>query len=100
MSDNEWYSNKQLFERLGELRDDFVNLRVEMQETRSLIKQYNGLREEIVLVKQENLEIKEQLQAMLNKQSGKQNTTETIRNWGGWIFGLITLLILIYNQVN
>lgn len=102
MSDPEkhqWYTNKELFERLGDLRDDFSELRSEMRATRSIIKQYNGLREELGVFKNEHNELKEIVQTIINEESGKNSVLENLRNWGGWVFGLITLLILIYNQI-
>lgn len=107
---NQWYTNKELFERLGDLRDDFSNLRIEMKETRTLIKSYNGLREQIEKIreenkeiieriKEENDEIRQQVSSIVNKDVGKNATYENLRNWGGWIFGLISLLVLMYNQI-
>lgn len=83
MSD-QWYSNKELFEQINALR-------YEMQETRNLIKQYNGLREKID-------EVEDRVERIEAKTAGKNAVLETIRNWGGWLFSLITLLVLLWNQ--
>jgi cell division septum initiation protein DivIVA len=85
MADQEqWYSNKELFEQINELK-------YEMKETRNLIKQYNGLREEIGKVKDEVDEMKAEA-------AGKSSVLDSIRNWGGWLFGLITLIVLLSKQ--
>ncbi|QGH34622.1 hypothetical protein GI584_11520 [Gracilibacillus salitolerans] len=51
MSDNQWYTNKDLFELINNMSSDFHDLRSEMKETRNIIKKYNGLREELGIVK-------------------------------------------------
>ncbi|KRG15624.1 hypothetical protein ACA30_05930 [Virgibacillus soli] len=79
--DNQWYTNKDLFILINDLQK-------EMQETRAAIKKYNNLYSKVGQVKEELDEIK----AM---QKGKKSSSEAIRNWGGWLFALITLLILI-----
>lgn len=100
MSDeNQWYTNKDLFERLNGLRDDFNNLRSEMQETRSLIRSYNGLREQIHSMDEENDNLRSLVQTIINKSEVKRTTFDDLRSWGGWLFGLITLLILVYKQI-
>lgn len=97
---NQWYTNKELFERLGDLKDDVSELRTEMKETRALIKSYNGLREEIEKMREENEDIKTQVQVMISKELSKNHTLDEVRNWAGWLFGLITLLVLLYRQIN
>jgi hypothetical protein len=82
MSDQEqWYSNKDLFEQIN-------NLRNEMLETRNLIKQYNGLREKVDVVENE-------ITVMKAEAKGKNKVSDGIRNWGGWIIGLISFAILL-----
>lgn len=47
MSEN-FFSNRELFEMIEELKNDITGVSLEMKETRALIKQYNGLREKII----------------------------------------------------
>ena len=47
MGEKEWYDNKALYEMLQQLKDDISGLRKEMTETRTLIRDYNGLREKV-----------------------------------------------------
>lgn len=47
MEQREWYSNKDLYEMLQGLKDDIATLRKEMTETRTLIRDYNGLRAKV-----------------------------------------------------
>jgi hypothetical protein len=81
MSEEQWYSNKDLFEQIN-------NLRNEMLETRNLIKQYNGLREKVDVVENE-------ITVMKAEAKGKNKVSDGIRNWGGWIIGLISFAILL-----
>jgi len=84
MEREQWYTNKELFEQINALR-------MEMQETRNVIRKYNGLREEIGIMK-------EKITKMEAMQQGKSKVGEAIRNWGGWLFAFITLVVLLINQ--
>lgn len=88
MANGQWYSNKDLFEQLNAVQGDFRELRTEMKETRKIIKQYNGLREELGVVKNK-------VEEMEAKTEGKKAVFEAIRQWGGWLFALITLVVLL-----
>ncbi|MBM7542351.1 hypothetical protein [Amphibacillus cookii] len=85
----QWYTNKELFEQLNQVQVDFNELRLEMRETRKMINKYNGLREKLGFVE-------EKINKIEAKREGKQLLGQTIREWGGWLFALITLIILIY----
>jgi len=84
LGSEQWYTNKELFEQINALR-------YEMQETRNIIKKYNGLREELG-------KIKDDVEEMKARTEGKLSVLEAIRNWGGWLFALITLLVLLRNN--
>lgn len=89
MSENEkdqWYTNKELFEQI-------MSLQQEMRETRAIIKKYNGLYDKVH-------DVQQKVQRIENEESGKQDLSETIREWGGWIFSFITLIILLYTTIN
>ena len=46
MTDN-WYDNKDIYEMLQEVRQDIASLRQEMTATRTLIRDYNSLRQKL-----------------------------------------------------
>lgn len=81
MPDKQWYTNKDLFELIGELQKD-------MQETRATIRRYNGLYTKVA-------EVKKQVDDIKAEQRGRQTVGAAIRNWGGWIFGLASFLVLL-----
>lgn len=97
--EHQWYTNKELFEQLVDLNKDFESLRGEMKETRILIKQYNGLKEQVEEAKKDTAVLKERVGTIENREQGKSTAWDNIRNWGGWVFGFVTLVILIYNQI-
>lgn len=78
----QWYTNKDLFELINELQ-------IEMRETREAIKKYNGLYDKVATVKK-------QVDHIESITEGRNKFKEAIRLWGGWLFGLVTLVILIY----
>ncbi|WP_121603772.1 hypothetical protein [Virgibacillus sp. Bac332] len=89
---NQWYNNQQLFEQINAMSKDFVGLRHEMQETRNMIKKYNGLREKIDVVEDKV----EKIEAITE---GRKSVAEAIRLWGGWLFALVTLVVLLITKI-
>jgi len=47
VTQDQWYSNKQLFEMMQSLTTKMAELQLEMAQTTILIRDYNGLREKI-----------------------------------------------------
>lgn len=67
----EWYSNKELFEKIQSLAED-------MKETRELIRQYNNLYK---TVKEHDCYIQEQQ----GKGKGRKSVEDAFIKWGGWL---------------
>lgn len=74
------------------MKEDIQSLRTEMRETREIIRRYNGLREELY-------KVKDKVEDIEARSQGKNAVLEAIRNWGGWLFALITLIVLLINQI-
>lgn len=79
--EQQWYTNKELYEMLQGLKAD-------LQETRLLIKQYNGLRQRIDSC--EGL-----ITDLVSQARGRASVGNAIRAWGGWLFAVISLLITL-----
>lgn len=77
----QWYTNKDLFELITDLQKD-------MQETRAMIRKYNGLYDKVA-------DVKKEVDTIQSERKGRQSVGEAIRNWGGWIFGLASFLVLL-----
>lgn len=96
-NNGQWYSNKELFEMINEtnqkLFQQIIELQKEMKETRAIIKKYNGLYEKVHIVEK-------RVEQIESEQEGKRSAQENFIKWGGWIFSLITLLILMYSTFN
>jgi hypothetical protein len=103
----EWYSNKQLFEMIQNMTVDFSKkiqvmtldfaqqtggLKSELEETRRIIREYNGLRKSLN-------EVCDKVGAMEEKGHGKKELGENIRNWGGWIIALIMFILSVISWV-
>ncbi|TCT23400.1 hypothetical protein EDD68_107114 [Melghiribacillus thermohalophilus] len=82
----QWYTNKQLFEQILSIQNDLKDFQIELKETRAMIKKYNGLREEVGA-------LREEVKAIENKQKGKKEISRSVLNWGGFIFGMLTVVI-------
>ena len=81
MPDEQWYTNKDLFELINALQ-------IDMKETRATIKKYNGLYTKLG-------DLKTTVDDMQAQQKGRNSVGTAIRNWGGWIFGLTSFLVLL-----
>jgi hypothetical protein len=53
VSDQEWYSNKQLYEMMVDLSKGLEATNLELAKTQMMIKEYNGLRERLTQCEQE-----------------------------------------------
>ena len=80
-----WYTNKELFELISALKDD-------LKETRHIIKQYNGLREKIEVMEKKVGHIE-------TLEEARNGFGQSVRDWGGWVFGFITLMVLLGQYV-
>lgn len=89
MEKQNWYSNKELFEMLEELKKDIISLRIEMNETKTLIRDYNSLRESINNTNKKIGELERKVE------TGIDNRKEYI----GYIIAAISILFLILNYV-
>ena len=84
---DQWYTNKQLFEMLEEFKDDIKILQLDMKETRTLIRDYNGLRKEVAGIREAQAQ-------------GQGKDTGGKIAWG-YVFGgggiAVAALTLLYN---
>jgi len=78
----QWYDNKALFELIQELKEQIASLKIDMQQTQTMIRDYNGLRERIDRCEQSMAE------ASGSKSGGKDT-------WGYIVGGIGLLMALI-----
>lgn len=104
-SKQNWYSNKELFEMLEAWKDDIVNLRLEMKETKTVIRDYNGLRKSINDANKEIVEIKEEINKELSEikveikelKSAVETHKDNRKEYIGYIIAAISTLFLLLN---
>jgi hypothetical protein len=84
----QWYSNKELLEMVQVLREDLITLRSELRTTTEAVRRYNGLRERLD-------ETERKLAAHLLTGEGQATVAKGIREWGGWVVAIISLLIAL-----
>ena len=84
MGEEQWYSNKELYEMIDSLKDELL-------ETRRVVKEYNELRRTLnaVVVKVDDMEKKGQ---------GKKEVADNIRLWGGWAVAILVFLWAIASK--
>ena len=70
-----------------------MGLQQDMKETRSVIKKYNGLYEKVNY-------LKVRIDKVESRRLSKMDFVNSIRQWGGWIFALITLIFLVIKTFN
>ena len=89
MTENNWYSNKELFEMMEDLKEDMMDLRLEMKETKTLVRDYNGLRQNINNTKKKIGELERKV----------DTHTDNRKEYIGYIIAAISILFLILNYI-
>lgn len=84
---NQWYTNKDLFEQINAMQSEFKDFRAEMKETRTMIRQYNGLREELA-------KVEKKVNDMESRSKGRNAVGKAIREWGGWLVAIVTFILM------
>lgn len=95
MSEKQWYSNKELFEKILDIQEDMRGLSAELNRTREMIKRYNGLREEIGELRKEIADIQKREAERQAKEMERHSVGRSVRDWGGWIIALIMFVLNI-----
>lgn len=92
MGSEPYISNQEMFMELRKdvkcLREDISNVRTELRTTQQAVRQYNGLREELSFCK-------ESIRSIEDKAKARAGVGVSIREWGGWIIAIVTLLVLL-----
>lgn len=78
----EWYSNKQLYEMMVDLSKELEKTNAELTKTQTMIRDYNGLREEIA-------ECRREIQELKSEKKGSKDM------WGYVVGGIGLLLALV-----
>ncbi len=89
---NDWYTNKDLFKMISDLKDELV-------ETRMQVKKYNGLRKDMNNAFEQLNEIYSRINEIEQRRYAHANVCENIRNWGGWLIALATLILYLTEVV-
>ena len=96
--------NEKLYNMIDKLTSKITDVTIELKETRVEMKKYNGLKIDI-LENSQNIKVltgsAKFLADKINKiefsAETKNKIADGIRNWGGWIFAILSL-ILLYKQ--
>lgn len=88
MNMDDWYSNKDLFEMLQELRAEISKLSMEMHRTTVILGDYNGLREELI-------EVRTQIEVIKMELLTEQETERFAWDKMGYLIGLAGTIVAI-----
>jgi hypothetical protein len=77
-----WYTNKDLFEKQQELR-------TELQQTRDLIKQYNGLGGRMDKLETALVNLAKAQSECMARQKERISLSNGIREWAGWVVAFL-----------
>lgn len=91
MGEQQWYTNKDIYEMVQKLQAEVGPLRTELRNTAEAVKRYNGLRERID-------ETERKLAAHLTTGAGQASVARGIREWGGWLVAIISLLVALTSK--
>ena len=87
MTENNWYSNKELFEMIDKFKEEVNDLTVEMKEMKMLIRDYNGLRKNINDNNKKVGELEKKIETLVDSR----------KEYIGYIIAAISTLFLILN---
>lgn len=100
MEKEQWYSNKDLFEKIQKLSD-------ELQETRQLVIKYNGLVEKLYRVEEKTEENTREVKNLADEVSkmeytikGRSSAFEKVRNWTPWLITIASVLHAFVSNSN
>ena len=85
----QWYTNKQLFEMLNQLK-------AELQETRDVVKKYNELRKTLNWSMERIYELEKWKSEREGRKEAAHDTWEMIRRWTPWV---ITIFAMLYAAI-
>jgi hypothetical protein len=85
MTDPQWYTNKELFEMVQRLQTEIGQLRMEIQRTTTLLRDYNGLRERL-----------DECEKGLDQLSGERLGS---KNFWGYLVGAVGITTAIISLV-
>lgn len=90
MVEKDWYSNKDLFKMIDGFKNDVSELRVELKETKTLIRDYNDLRKTL----SENV-------IHVNKLEKKIDShTDSRKEYIGYIIAVVSMIFLLLNYIS
>jgi tetrahydromethanopterin S-methyltransferase subunit G len=84
----DWYSGKEIAKMFAAMAEDISDLRLEMRETKTLIRDYNGLRKRLD-------KCEERLDKTEGKDCGEDSTAHFFWEKAGYIFGLAGVVVAI-----
>lgn len=84
--EKDWYNNKELYEMIQGLKEDFQDFRSDLKTTREVIKKYNGLRSDLA-------EVIQKVKSIEERSAGRNQVLEIILKWGGWIVAIFALYL-------
>src|SRR5699024_7804191 len=88
LGNGNWFDNKELYLLINDLQKD-------MQETRSMIRKYNGLYDKVESVKYDIDEVKSEVDEIKAVQQGKKDFSESIKSWSGWVVAILTFVFML-----
>jgi hypothetical protein len=89
----EWYTNKQLFEMMQDLGKEIGGLRTELRETTTKIRDYNGLRDD---VKKYCEDVQALKAGTVGKDEGSKDTRGNIYNIIAILIAAVAVLVAVF----
>lgn len=103
--EHEWYSNKELFEKMSGMTETMQNFQLELIKTQNMMKEYNGLREKVDADRTETAKIREDIDLLkLNMKDLQTNAKARnkvwigIREWIAWVIGILGFAWAIWSS--
>jgi|SRR6056297_1073460 len=86
INQKDWFDNKALYGLILKLSGQTELLSEKLDQTVKVVEKYNGLREDLIIVEQ-------RINKIETKEISKAELKDQLIKWGGWIVGILSLVI-------
>lgn len=83
--EKQWYTNKELFEQINQIKSEFQSVQMDMKETTNTLKGFTALTDNL----------RNDIEHMKSTKTVKSNIFNGVKEWTGWLVAILMLVVTI-----